>query len=439
MKSAGAILGGLLSTAVPLIIGQLGQMAMILIDMYFVGQLGPGAISGVGLGNAFFYVFGLFSAGVLFGLDYFVSHAQGRSDAADCHRWLWQGCWLSLVMSVPLMAFIYLAIPPYMTATFPPGVAGPSIEFLKPLTFCMPGFLIFITFRQYLQATGSVTAGTVITSAAIGSNIFFNWLLVFGKLGAPMLGVGGSGWATTITRTLMAGVIVLYTFHRDARLGLGLAASRKRLEPGALWALTRMGVPIGLQYALESGVFSLATALISRFGVVSAASHTIVLNVASFTYTVPTAIAGATAILVGQALGRGDAREARRTGWISAGLAVSVMAVSGLTLGLLGSHIAQLFTSDSQVIEVCARLIIMAAVFQVADGVQAVGGGALRGVGETRSSMVANLVGYWCIGLPLAYLFGERMGQGVFGFWLGLTVGLYAVAALILYRWVHHD
>lgn len=426
----------ILGTAVPIAIGQIGQMAMILVDMFVVGKLGAAAIGGVGLGNAFFYVFGMFSAGVLFGLDYFVSHAQGRGDRDDAHKWLWQGCWLSLILSVVLGAIIERFIPPYLTANFPAEIAVPAVAFIRPLTLCLPGFLIFVTFRQYLQATGSVKAGTVVTLAALGINYGFNYALVFGTFGAPKMGIAGSGLATTLTRSLMATALVLYTFHRDRRLNLGLAASRKGVDPAALWSLVKMGLPIGLMVALEAGVFSLATALIAGFGVAASASHTIALNVASFTYTIPTAIAGAAAILVGQALGRGELTEVRRLGWTCVGVGAVVMACMGGVLGVFGKLIAGFFTIEQPVIDLCGKLIVLVAIFQVADGVQSVCGGVLRGAGETRPSMIANLVGYWFVGMPLGYWFGIRMDKGVIGFWMGLTVGLYAVAAMVLYRCV---
>ena len=429
----------LFATAVPIAIGQIGQMAMIIIDMYMVGKLGAAAIGGVGLGNGYFYVFGLFSAGMLFALDYYVSNAQGRGDQAECHHWLWQGCWLSLFLSLTIMAVVLITIPPYLTANFPAAIAAPAVEFVRPLALCMPGFLVFITFRQYLQSTGSVTAGTVVTMVAIGLNTLFNWLLVFGSLGAPKLGVAGAGLATSLTRTLMAAALVAYTFHRDRVREMGLAASPKGLDPAALWLLVKMGVPIGLMVALESGVFTVATSLIAQFGVASSAAHTIVLNVASFTYTIPTAIAGAAAVLVGQALGRGDLPEVRRMGWTSVGVGAVVMAITGALIGIFGHEVAGFFTTEAPVIELAGRLIVLVAIFQIADGVQSVGGGVLRGAGDTRSSMLANLVGYWAIGLPAAYFFGIKQGRGVMGFWMGLTVGLFSVAGMVLWRCVNRS
>jgi MATE family multidrug resistance protein len=421
--------------AIPLAIGQIGQMTMILIDMYMVGKLGPAAISGVGLGGAFFYVFGLFGAGTLFGLDYFVSQAQGREARDECHHWLWQGTYLALIISLPLVAGIALGLPPLLLALFPAQIAQPAVSFLKTLALSLPPFLIFITFRQYLQAMGSVRPGTVVTVLAIFTNVAFNRLFIFGAGPVSPMGVAGAGLATTLTRIFMAVALVGYTFYRDAQKDLGLAGSPKGLQGADVRRLFMLGAPTGLQLSLETGVFSLATSMISKFGVTAAASHTIVSNISGFTYTVPMALSGATAILVGQSMGGGQGQRARFAGWTSIGLAAAVMAVIGGALSLFGSAVAGVFTEDTQVIQLSSRLILLVALFQVADGVQSVGGGAMRGLGDTQSSMVANLLGYWVIGLPLGYFCCFHLQLGALGFWIGLTTGLFAIAGIVLVRW----
>ncbi|MDB5096294.1 MAG: efflux family protein [Cyanobacteria bacterium RYN_339] len=413
--------------ALPLTIGQLGQMGMILIDMVMVGKLGPAAIAGVGLGSSFYYVPALFAAGILFGLDYFVSHASGREDKEACRHWLWQGLYLSMLISAPVVLAIEVLGPLAMRAWFSPDLAAQASAFLVTSSFGMPGFLVFTTVRQYLQASGSPRAGTVVTLLGVGCIVGLNWLFIFGP---PQMGVAGAGLATSVTRTLMALAL------------LGFMAWRDGLVIPAPWAgqdvvkLVRLGTPIGVQLALEVGVFSLVSFLIGRFGAVAAAAHTVVANVAGFTYTLPMALSGATAILVGRALGSGDRDRARTVGWKAIGLGTSLMAVMGLGLAAGGSHVAALFTTDAQVIALASQLIVMVALFQVADGIQSVGGGALRGLGDTRASMLANLLGYWAVGVPVGYYFCFQLKWGALGFWVGLTAGLYAVAVIVLRQWI---
>ena len=424
-----------LKTAIPIMIGQMGQMIMILIDTFMVGKLGPSAIASVGLGGAIFYVFFLFGAGTLFALDYLVSFARGRNAIEECHHWLWQGVYLSIGLAIPVIILIETLAPALITRYFPTAIAPNTTQFLRMLTLSLPSFLIFITFRQYLQAMGSVRPATVVVLLAVVSNIGGNWILIYGNLGAPALGVMGAGLATTITRTLMAAALVGYTFYRDHKLKLGLWRSPKAFRSASMSRLLWLGLPAGIQFTFETGIFSLSTSLASRLGVVSAAAHAIVLNLASFTYMFALGMAGAAAIMVGHELGRGDRVQAKFAGWTAIVAIVFIMGVNGIGLATLGRPIASLFTSDPEVITLAGRLLLLVAIFQVADGVQSVGAGALRGLGETRFTMFANLLGHWGIGLPVVLGFTFTLGLGATGIWLGLTVGLFVVALLILWRW----
>ncbi len=422
--------------ATPLALGQVGQMVMILIDTYMLGKLGPEAIGGAGLGSALFYVFTLFSAGTLFGLDYLVSHAYGRKDVKECHYWLVQAVYLSFLLGLPLVLLLQIVAGNLPALGFDPTIAVPARAFLSTLSWSLLPFLVFISFRQYLQAMSNVHAGTVITIVAVALNAYLNWVLIFGNLGAKAFGVAGAGVATTISRTLMAAVILVYALHRDKRLELGLSKASLAFDTRGMKRLLQVGLPAGGQLLFESGVFSLATTLIVPLGAISLAAHTIVLNLAGLTYMVPYGIAASTAVLVGQALGEGNPVQARLSGWTSIGLGASVMACFAVIMFTLGAPIVGLFSQDAGVIELGRRLLMLAAVFQVADGIQSVGCGALRGLGNTRAAMVGNFLGYWILGLPIGYYLCFSLGLGVLGFWGGLTAGIFAVAAYVLWNWV---
>ena len=426
--------------ALPLMFGQLGQMAMILIDMFMLGKLGPQAIGGAGLGSAIFYVFAFFGAGTLYGLDYLVSHAFGRKDLKECHYWLYQSVWLALCLSLPFACLLRWLAGHIDVFHFTADLSRSAAAFLSTLSLSLPPFLIFIAFRQYLQATNSVRPGSIITLLAIFSNICMNLVFIFGmhwgSLTVPAMGVAGAGLATTVTRTLMAISIVIYTFHRDKRLAWGLADSPRGFDLAGVRKLFSMGAPVGVQVTLEAAVFTFAASLLGRVGVVATASHTIVLNISSFTYMVPLGVSSATAVLVGQQMGRKSHSDARLAGWTSLGLATLIMAMSGLTLVTFSTPIVTLFTQDVQVIALSRQLLFLVAIYQVADGLQVVGAGALRGLGDTRSAMVANLLGYWVVGLPLGYWLCFSRAMGAVGLWLGLTVGLFVIAAFVLWRWV---
>ncbi len=431
----------ILEMALPIMVGQVGQMVMILIDMFMVGRLGPQAIGGAGLGNAIFYVFTLFGMGTLYALDFLVSNAQGAGDEAQCRYWLRTGLYLSVILSVPLVVALLWIARHLAIFHFAPALTTSASAFLVTLSPSLFPFLVFVAYRQYLQATGSPRPGTVITLLAIASNVVFDVVLIFGVPGwLPALGVAGAGLATTLTRTLMAVSLAWYTIRRDRRaLSRSVPTSASPSPPPSILSglvrLFKIGGPAGVHVTLEASVFSVATAMLSHLGVVPAAAHTIVLNITSFTYMAPLGLSGAAAVVVGSHLGARRRKEACACGYVSLALSAVIMACSGLVLVLASRPIVSIFTADPVVVALAQRLLYLVAIYQVADGLQVVGAGALRGLGDTRSPVVAILVGYWVVGLPVGFWLGFGRGLGAFGLWVGLTIGLFVVAAYILWRW----
>lgn len=421
--------------ALPVAASQLGLMVMVLVDTYMVGKLGPEAIGGAGTGTAIFYGLTLFGSGSLMGLDYLASHAFGRGDTRACHYWLVQANYLALGLSVPLLAAIFLAIAWLPRLGLGPGVTAATGEFLSPLSWSLPLSLFFLAFRQYLAAMSSVRMTTAILLGANVVNWLLDWGLIFGKLGLPALGIAGAGWATTGTRAAMLVALVAYAYRRDARLGLGLRETSWRFSPSGLRELLRLGLPAGLQAVIRGAVFSVATPIVGWLGAVPLAAHTIVLNVASFTYMLPTGVSVAASVLVAQALGRGSRAEAGRAGWTAVALAALATLFVGLALYLFGGPIVGLFTTDAAVVEVGRRILFFAAAFQVIDAVQVVAMGALRGIGDTRTALYASVAGFWVVGLPVGTFLALRAGQGVLGMWGGLTVGLVILSALVTSAW----
>jgi MATE family multidrug resistance protein len=424
--------------AVPVALSQLGLMVMVLVDTFMVGRLGPAAIGGAGVGSAIFYGFTLFGSGTLLGLDYPVAYAHGRGELEKCHYWLVQALYLSFLLSIPLVGVIWLTREWLPQAGLDPESTRAAIDFLWTLTPSLPLSLFFLAFRQYLAAMSDVRVTTWILVVANVANVVFDWLLIFGNLGFPRLGVAGAGWATSLTRFVMLIVIVVYTFRRDRRLKLGLARASGRLDVAGLRELMRLGLPAGFQGLIRAAVFTVATPLAGRFGSLALAAHTIVLNVASFSYMVPVGISAAASVLVGQALGRGRPTEAREAGWTAIAFGGALMAFAGLGFYLVGGPIVGLFTDNPEVIDIGRRILLLAAFWQVADAVQVVAMGALRGAGDTRSPLPANAIGFWAVGLPAACALAFWGGQGVLGLWAGLTSGLITVSIFVTTRWARH-
>jgi MATE family multidrug resistance protein len=266
-------------------------------------------------------------------------------------------------------------------------------------------------------------------------NVFANWLLIFGHWGLPALGAEGAGWATCVSRLYLAASLFGYILYHDRQYGTGLWHIPLTPNAPRISRLIRVGFPAALQRALELGAFAVITVLAGKLAPAELAAHQIALNVASVTFMIPLGISAAAAVRVGQALGRREPAAARRSGWTALLLASVFMGAAGVAFLLAPRLIVRAFTTDATVIGVGAALLLIAAFFQLFDGIQVVATGALRGAGDTRLPMIANLVGHWILGLPVSYVLCFQAGWGVRGLWMGVSAGLIAVGALLLWVW----
>jgi MATE family multidrug resistance protein len=263
-------------------------------------------------------------------------------------------------------------------------------------------------------------------------NVGLNYIWIFGKLGFPAAGVAGSAWATAVSRWLMVVFLVVLSWRL---LRPQLLPIRPQIWDWApLRRMLAIGAPIGAQMQLEYGVFAVVGIMMGWLGTNELAGHQIALNIASLTFMVPMGVSGAAAVLVGHAVGRGDAAEARRAAAAALVCGVGFMAVSALVMLALPQFLAALYTSDTAVAALAASLIPIAGVFQVFDGTQVVAIGILRGVADTRTPMLVNVLGYWLVGLPISAALGLWLGGGPRGLWWGLTAGLMLVGCVLLWR-----
>jgi MATE family multidrug resistance protein len=438
----------MLALVVPVVLAELGWVTMGIVDTLIVGRLGVEAIGAVGLGSSIFMAVGVFAMGLLLGLDTLVSQSFGAGRLDECHRWLLHGVALSLALTVPITGLMLALSAGLAWWGLDPAVLPLARAYFDVVTWSLLPLLLYAAFRRYLQATGSVRPVMMALVLANVVNVFFNWVLVFGHLGAPALGVAGSAWATVVSRAFMAGWLLWAIGAREVRRGqiLFLAKTgdsvtrfckKQDLTLSSAWMkrLVALGLPAAMQITLEFGVFAMATALAGWLAPVALASHQIAVNVASVTFMVPYGISSAGAVRVGQAIGRGDGRAAARAGWMALFLGTSFMTCAAVVFVTLGRQIISAFTSDPLVLNVGATLLAIAAVFQLFDGLQGVATGVLRGAGDTRTPMLWNLAGHWFVGLPLGYALCFSAGLGIIGLWWGLSVGLIICGAALLVVW----
>lgn len=414
----------------PVVIGQLGVMLMSLVDTAMVGALGRDAVGAVGLASSLFSLAFIFGIGLLMGLDHEVSVAYGARREEDVARYAVQGLWASAAISLPLTALLVLASAHMDLLGAAPELVPLAGRYLRAVAWCLPAALAFISLRQTLQAVGATGPGTVVLLLANLVNWLGCYALIRGRLGAPALGIVGSAWATNLSRLFMLLALLAWTVARHPTWWRSLAP-----HPPSLRALARLGGPAGLQLLFEGGVFSLATVLAARIGAVPAAAHQVVLQIASFAFMMPMGISAAGTVRVGQAIGRGDREGARLAGWSAVGLGVGCMATSAVVMLVGWRQILGVFELDPEVTALAHRLLLVAGFFQLFDGAQVTLAGVLRGLGDTVSSLAANLVGHWVIGLPVGCALAFGLGWGAVGLWIGLATGLAATATGLLWRW----
>ena len=407
-------------------------MSMGALDTIMVGRVSATDLAAVAIGNLYFYGIAVFGMGILFALDPVISQAVGAEDKAGVARGVQRGGVLAVILSLAAMLLLLPAGPLLSLARQPPAVIPVADAYAHGLVLGMLPFYAFAVFRQSLQAMGHVRPILLSVLAANVLNAGLNWILIFGNLGAEPWGAVGSAWATSLSRWFM--LLLLG--------GLGWRLLRPALVPfrrdslalAPLLRFLRVGVPIGAQQSLEFGVFGAAGLLMGLMGTIAVASHQVALQLAALTFMIPVGVAQATGVVVGQAVGREDPSAARRSvgaGMLTATAFMSVTAVLFLTVPY---PLARLFSNDLQVVTAAAALLPIAGVFQVFDGLQVAGAGALRGVGDTRVPMILNLVGFWFIGLPSCVALGFGLGMGPQGVWWGLAIGIGVVGTLLLFR-----
>jgi MATE family multidrug resistance protein len=426
----------MLRLAVPVVVAELGWTAMATVDTIMVGRLSAEAIGAVALGSAVFLGVTIFGMGLLLGLDTVISQAFGAGNLRDCHRSLVHGVYLALALALPLTLVLLVLLELLPRFGIEPRVLELALPYTRLVTWSLLPLLLYAAARRYLQATGHERVVMAALVSANFLNALVNWTLIFGELGFPRLGVEGAAWATLLSRIYMASFLLAAVIYYD-RVGprtlfpLPLAVERARLR-----RLLALGIPAALQITLEVALFSVATALAAKLDAASLAAHQIAITVASTTFMVPYGVASAAAVRVGQAVGRRDPEGVVRAGWMAILLGVGFMATAALALWIVPGPIISFFTSDEAVLSVGVSLLGVAALFQLFDGLQVVTIGVLRGLGDTHTAMIAGLIGYWALALPVGWALAFPAGVGILGLWYGMLVGLFSVGVSLLVVWV---
>ncbi|HEY0303444.1 MAG TPA: MATE family efflux transporter [Longimicrobiales bacterium] len=421
--------------AFPIVVIQVGLMFMGVVDTMMVGRVSAAALAAVALGNFYYFAAVIFGMGVLLALDPLISQAVGAQDDIAIARAVQRGFVIGLVLTVLASAVIPSAGTVLAWLHQPADVVPLTHTYVLGTIPGVAPFFFFIVIRQTLQAMHQTRAIVLTIIVANLVNVAINWILIFGNLGAPAMGVLGAAIATSISRWVMFFAIALMSWP----------LLRKYIRPWhpETWAvrpllhMIRIGAPIGGAHFLEYATFGTIALLMGLLGTTEVAGHQIAINLASLTFMVPAGISAAATVLVGNAIGRADPEGARRAAKAALLVGAGFMSLSAIVFLAVPALLAGLYTSDLGVLTIAVALLPIAGLFQVFDGLQVVGAGVLRGAGDTRAPAIISFLGFWLVGMPVSIYLGLYTPLRAVGLWWGFVFGLAAVACFLLLRIRH--
>jgi MATE family multidrug resistance protein len=420
----------------PLVAGNVATLSMSFVDTVMVGHLGARELAAVGLGSAVWMTYTLFVIGMTMVLTPLISHLTGEGRPSEVGALVHQMFYLSLVMGLMLWLALNASELLLLWVGVDPDIIPLIMDYLRAIAWGAPLFALFLLLR--FTSEGLSLTRTTMYFGLLGLliNIPANYILIFGHLGFPQMGAEGAGYASSLVQMLQAITLALFVWHNPAFADSHIFA---RLQPprwGELKRLLQMGMPIAISVFIEGSLFGAVALLLGALGTTVVAAHQVAINFSGLLFMVPLGLSMAITVRIGNAVGRGDMAGVRGAA-MAGGLLVMLTQISGATLMLLfAEQIAHLYTSDPAVILMVVELLVLAAIFQIPDGIQVATAGALRGLKDTRIPMFYILIAYWGVGIPSGYYLGRDMGYGAAGMWWGLIIGLSVAALFLLHRFL---
>ena len=436
----------MLALSWPMVLTNLGQVAMTATDVMMMGRLGADTLAAGALGSNLYFAPLIIGLGLVYATSPMIATELGRKrhSVRDIRRTVRQGLWLAILASLPIWIVLWNAEQILVAIGQDPALSREAGRYMHALQWAVLPFLGYIVLRSFISALERPGWALVTIFVAVLFNILANWCLMFGNLGFPALGIAGAGWATTLSSLMMFGGLALVVsidrrFRRYHLFGRFWRSDWPRFV-----ALLRLGLPIAGILAFEVTIFNAAALFMGLIGAASLAAHAIAIQIASVTFMVPLGINQAVTVRVGLAHGARNPDGISRAGWTAYALGVGFMALMALVMVLWPRVLISAFINlddpaNSTVIGLAVTFLSFAALFQIFDGAQAVAAGMLRGLHDTKVPMILAAIGYWGVGLPLGVLLAFHFGFEGAGIWIGLSSGLAVVAVLLLVRWLRRD
>ncbi|MDO8967263.1 MATE family efflux transporter [Algoriphagus sp.] len=420
--------------AYPVMLSQLGQVSVGVADSMMVGRLGALPLAAASLGNSIFFVLMMFGIGISMGITPLISIAEGKGKIKRISRLFTHGLWINLATSILLTAIVLGLSQGLFFLNQPEDVVVLAIPYLLIITASLIPMMVFQTFKQMAEGLSQTKQAMYITIFCNLINIFLNWVLIWGYLGAPALGLNGAGLATLISRILMMVLMGAYILFSKRYQIYQFSLSIRNASLPMIYRILKIGVPTGFQFIFEVSAFSAAAIMMGWIGVNALAGHQIALNLASISYMMATGLATAGMIRVSNQIGKGNPKAMREAGMVVFGMVIVFMFSAAVLFVAARFFLPTLYIDDPEVIALAASLLIIAGLFQLSDGVQVVGLGVLRGMEDVKVPTLVTLMAYWVLGLPLGYLFAFEFGMAEKGIWYGLLIGLSITAVILFYR-----
>lgn len=423
-----------LTLAFPIVVGQVGQMLMGITDSVMIGRVGKVPLAAAAFSNGVTNLVLIVGIGLLLPVAVLTARAHGARESRECAEYLRHGMasgWMIGFVSIALLAFLGTQLDRFGQPAEVVAVVNPY--YLLITASLLPVF-IFQVLKQYAEALGHPWVPMAVLLGCVGLNVFLNWVLIYGNLGAPALGLEGAGWATLAARVVSVVVLWRWLAGQAAVRAEWPARWRGALSGGRMREMLRIGVPTAGQWLFEAGAFSAAAFMMGWLGTVPLAAHQIALSCASFTFMFPLGMSSAVGMRLSRTLGEGRHEALRPIGFGALAAGFVLMACFGLVFAFGGTLLARAFSPEADVVRLAAQLLVVAAIFQVFDGAQVIGAGALRGLSDVKIPTLITFVAYWIFALPGGYVLAFHTPLGAVGVWSGLAAGLGCAAVLLGWR-----
>lgn len=420
--------------SIPIIIAQLGVILMGVIDIMMIRDLGVVATAAAGATNDIFFLVCMLSIGSMNIIAPLISQYFQKEDIIECKKTLMSGLVLALVLGLATMGVVEIILLNFGLLQQTPLVSIEAQKFLRILNWSVLPILGFLACKQFTDGLSLTKVAMTLTWVGLLANTFLNWVLIYGNLGFPAMGLEGAGIATVLARAIMFVLILGFIFSHQKTRKILFVPLKSYFEAKAVWKVFRLGLPVGLTYFLEVAAFSVAGLLIGSIDHYSQAAHRVVITLVSTTYMITSGIGIAGAIRIGKVYAERDIVKIRKMG--SAALLAAILIMGTFCIIFLSIPeilVIPLIENDPQAVPIAISLLVIGGIFQISDGVQAVGLGILRGMEDVNIPTLIALVAYWGIALPLSFL-SHQQGWGAWGIWVALLLGLSTSALLLSYR-----